>query len=90
MRCGCTLALGQVSDGRLVYEHEDNADGFNTFLRSLLSAQGHLLRFGFQSTIEKLKDICRPNASILDGRNDILRPNVEWIPQTQRYVFFVP
>jgi hypothetical protein len=59
--------------------------GLNELTAALLTGQAYLLEFGFQSTIEKVQEICKTNAMLLDGRNDLVRPNQPFSPPERRF-----
>jgi len=50
-----------------------------------IKGQQNLLKFGFQSTHEKLVDMCVPNGALLDGRSDLKSPGTAFSPPTARY-----
>ena len=54
-------------------------------LSSAIRGQGSLLDFGFQSTYSKLKDLCVPNARLLDGRSDLAAAGKVFDPPESRY-----
>lgn len=68
----------------LVYDDQGDG-GFNALTAALLTGQAYLLEFGFQSTIEKIRDMTRPNAQILDGRSDQILPGTPFNPPERRF-----
>jgi len=79
-----TLCNDLLQTNGLVYD--DMSDGgTNVLTAALLAGQAYLLNFGFQSTIDKIKDMCRPNAMMLDGRRDQVQPDKAFDPPDLRY-----
>lgn len=66
LRILCNSELGSTS-GAIV--HKDEAQ--NLWTEALIESQRQLLLTGFQSVYYKLDGLCKANADILDGRNDL-------------------
>ena len=54
-------------------------------IKIALHGQQDLLLFGFQSTYVKLKELCEPNAKLLDGRSDLHSRNDMFETPKSRY-----
>jgi len=54
-------------------------------MAALLTGQAYLLEFGFQSTIEKMQAMCKTNALMLDGRQDMVQPGKAFNPPKRRF-----
>lgn len=79
-----TLCNDLLQTNGLVYD--DMSDGgTNVLTAALLTGQAYLLNFGFQSTIDKIGDMCLPNAKMLDGRRDQVQPGKAFDPPDLRY-----
>jgi hypothetical protein len=69
------------SAGRIIH---DDAE-FNQLGIAAIKGQHSLLIFGFQSTYEKLKELCKPNALLFDGRSDLKSRGLSFHPPEARY-----
>jgi hypothetical protein len=67
--------------GRIIHDDKD----FNKLGMAAIHGQQTLLLFGFQSTYVKLKELCEPNARLLDGRSDLKSRTSVFDPPESRY-----
>jgi hypothetical protein len=82
LRSHCNQALRSFGTaGRIIHAEGD----FNQFGMAVIQGQNALLEFGFQSTHIKLKDMCGPNALLLDGRSDLCSMGRVFDPPEARY-----
>jgi hypothetical protein len=82
LRTLCNASLrGFGRSGRVIHGEVD----LNDLGMVAVSAQQALLSFGFQSTFSKLKDLCVPNAKLLDGRSDLAHAGKVFDPPDRRY-----
>jgi hypothetical protein len=57
----------------------------NELAIAAIRTQQNLLKFGFQSTHEKLQALCAPNGALLDGRSDLQDRDQVFNPPRARY-----
>ena len=82
LRTHCNGVVQQYGAvGRVIHQEPD----FNELGMAALLGQQQLLVGGFQSTFEKLKELCETNGHLLDGRTDLERNGSVFDPPEARF-----